>query len=213
MSLLEKMIKFKTENLYVCKIGYYDQSHDRFVSIITRDAVQFNSNGRLNSVLTNKEYITTVEAKNKKEDFVFNVALDLVPYNIVAKSNEKFVSKSDVRKLIQKLNSHFHRDEILIMRAVHKYWEYDALACLNDNAYYVWNRDGIDEDLKLGELNENGDFVFWNGGIMQKGEFKKLVDAYPQIMGNYKRKILTPKQISKISEDVMYKSWNDENMV
>ena len=211
MRLFEKMIKFKTQDLYVGTIAYYDRTNDRFVSLITKDVVAVSFDG-VKSVLTNKEYVTQVKAKNSKEEFVYDVIMDFVPYVVLVNDVPKVASKYEIRKLLEKLNSHYHKDEILVMRAYHKFWEHDVLACLNDNAYYLWNSKGIDETMKLGAINENGDFVFWNGNVITKQNLKKLVDKYPEIMKFYKKKVLTPKQISQINEEVMLKSWNDENM-
>lgn len=212
MRLIEQMIKFKTQDLYLGTIAYYDKSEDRFVSQITKDVVMFDRSCGLKSVISNKEYVTQVMAKNSKEEFVYDVIIDFVPYIVLVNGVPKHVSKFEIRKLLEKLNSHYHKDKILIFKATHKFWEYDALACFNDNAYYLWNGDGVQENMKLGELDKNGDFVYWNGSVVKKEDLRNLVNAYPAIMKKYKQDILSPKQISEIREEVISKSWNDEEL-
>lgn len=214
MRIIEKMLGFKTKNLFVGDAFLFKADKNKLVDMRVKDVVQMDKNGQYVSVVSKKIYLL-----NLKHDVCENkidIIANLEPYAKVTSTASKRTSKKEVLDFYNTKNKQFDKNEILVLDAEYRFWEVSILACLketgsNRKSYYMWSSGRI-LDRELCYENENNELVFPDGKVKPLLYKHRLVNAYPEMMKKYKHRFLTQKEMNEIAEFVVSKTMTEERL-
>ncbi len=211
MRLIEKLIAYKTEDLFVGDAFIFKKKTGELLDLSVKDVVQLDKNGQYVSVVSKKIYSLNSNTVSENE---VDVIANIKPYAEVVATSSKRTSKKDVLNFYHNTNKQFDKTEILVLNMDCKFWELKVLVCLNEyetnrKSYYVWSGGRISKK-ELCYQNDNQELVFADGVVTPLLDKHKLLKAFPDVMKKYKHRYLTQNELREISENVVSRTMTEE---